>query len=44
MKLLIEDTENNSAAALTSEQRQKIKASLFENFTKISSIIDEKKD
>jgi len=31
-------TENNSAPDLTSEQRQKIKAMLFENFTKICSI------
>ena len=44
--LLFDDQNdfNNTAAALTSEQRQKIKAMLFENFTKICSIIDEKKD
>ena len=36
------DTQCNSAPNITSEQRQKIKAMLFENFTKICSIIDEK--
>jgi len=36
--------ENNANMALNVEQRQKIKAMLFENFTKICSIIDEKKD
>ena len=38
------DIENHAAAALNSDQRQKIKAMLFENFTEICSIIDGKKD
>jgi len=36
------EIENNAIAALSLEQRQKIKAMLFENFTDICSIIDGK--
>ena len=38
-----EDDENDEAVVLNLEQKQKIKAMLFENFTKIASIIDGKK-
>jgi len=38
-----DDNENDESVALTTEQKQKIKALLFENFTRIASIIDGKK-